>query len=51
MRGFGDSSYVSEIESLEDFAKDLIIFFQKLQLSRISIVAWSFGGFVCQMIA
>ncbi len=44
LRGFGISSYNNEINSLNDFAKDLKLFFDKLNLKKFNIMGWSTGG-------
>ena len=44
LRGFGISSYNNEINSLHDFAKDLKLFFDKLNLKKFNIMGWSTGG-------
>lgn len=44
LRGFGGSSYNSEINSLHDFAEDLKDFFEKLNLEDFVLMGWSTGG-------
>lgn len=44
MRGFGDSSYNSELNSLADFAIDLKLWIEALHLTRFTILGWSTGG-------
>jgi len=44
MRGFGASSYHKSIDSLHDFAKDLNLFVEKLNLTQFSLMGWSTGG-------
>lgn len=44
MRGFGDSSYNSELNSLADFAIDLKLWIEAVHLTRFTILGWSTGG-------
>ena len=44
LRGFGDSSYNNPIESLKDFADDLYLFMEKLNIPKADILGWSLGG-------
>jgi pimeloyl-ACP methyl ester carboxylesterase len=44
LRGFGISTYKKPINSLKDFADDLKLFVDALQLSEFSLVGWSTGG-------
>lgn len=44
LRGFGNSSYKNEINSLRDFALDIKEFILNLKLSNLVIVGWSTGG-------
>lgn len=44
LRGFGDSSYVNELNSLRDFALDIEECVKLLDLKRFSILGWSTGG-------
>lgn len=44
LRGFGDSSYKSELNSLRDFAKDLQGWVEALNLRDFTILGWSTGG-------
>lgn len=46
LRGFGQSSYQKKIESIEDFAEDMILFIEKLSLKNIHLAGWSLGGAV-----
>ena len=42
--GFGDSSYNRQIESLEDFSKDVTAFIEHFDLKDLYIMGWSTGG-------
>lgn len=44
LRGFGDSSYNTPINSLEDFADDVHVFMQEVGISKAIIIGWSTGG-------
>jgi 2-hydroxy-6-oxonona-2,4-dienedioate hydrolase len=44
MRGFGDSSYNSELNSLLDFGSDLLDLLTALKVESCSLVGWSTGG-------
>jgi 2-hydroxy-6-oxonona-2,4-dienedioate hydrolase len=44
LRGFGDSTYHTPIETLEDLADDLYLFMQAKGISKASLVGWSTGG-------
>jgi pimeloyl-ACP methyl ester carboxylesterase len=44
LRGFGISTYKKPINSLKDFADDLKLFVDALQLSKFSLMGWSTGG-------
>lgn len=44
LRGFGDSSYETPVESLKDFADDIFLFMDALNLKKASLVGWSTGG-------
>ncbi len=46
MRGFGDSSYINRIDSLEDLADDLYSFLIELEIKKVHIAGWSTGGSV-----
>ena len=46
LRGFGESSYNKEINRIKDFAKDLKLFVDKLDLNKFTIMGWSAGGAV-----
>lgn len=44
LRGFGISSYNQPVESLHDFAEDLKLFCDKLNLKEFNLMGWSTGG-------
>ncbi len=47
MRGFGESSYKKRINSIQDFAEDLKLFVDEMNLKNFSLIGWSTGGAVC----
>ena len=49
--GFGDSSYNREINSLKDFADDVISFIELKELKDITVVGWSTGGGIALEVA
>ncbi len=44
LRGFGDSSYLKELNSLRDFALDIEAWAKIIGLDQFSLVGWSTGG-------
>jgi pimeloyl-ACP methyl ester carboxylesterase len=46
MRGFGRSTYNRTIDTLRDFAGDLKLFADKLNLENFDLLGWSTGGAV-----
>lgn len=44
LRGFGDSSYLTPIETLEDFSDDIAAFMNRLNIKDAHIAGWSTGG-------
>ena len=44
LRGFGKSTYDKPIDSLQDFADDVKLFVDAMQLNTFSLVGWSMGG-------
>jgi len=44
MRGFGDSSYINELNSLYDFGTDLLDLLKFLKVDTCTLVGWSTGG-------
>lgn len=51
LRGFGDSSYYRRIQSLEDFANDIVLFTNLLEIDKFSVIGWSLGGGVAMQLA
>ncbi len=47
LRGFGDSTYKTRINSLGDFAEDIHEFVTKLGLKGFTMAGWSTGGGIC----
>lgn len=46
LRGFGDSTYHTPIQSIKDFSEDVKLFVDAIQLTDFSIIGWSTGGAV-----
>jgi pimeloyl-ACP methyl ester carboxylesterase len=44
LRGFGDSSYHKPLNSLHDFAEDVELFVNALDLDNFNLLGWSTGG-------
>lgn len=44
LRGFGDSTYNKEVNSLKDFADDLNEFLRTKQFEDVTVLGWSTGG-------
>jgi pimeloyl-ACP methyl ester carboxylesterase len=44
LRGFGESSYHQPISTLKDFADDIKLFVDEINLSDFTIIGWSTGG-------
>lgn len=44
LRGFGNSTYNNNIETLTDFSDDLKMFLDVLGINHVHIVGWSLGG-------
>ncbi|MBY0598564.1 intracellular short-chain-length polyhydroxyalkanoate depolymerase [Bacillus bingmayongensis] len=51
LRGFGKSTYNKPIDSLQDFADDVKLFIDELQLKKFSLMGWSMGGGVAMEFA
>ena len=51
LRGFGDSSYNHEFNSLADLADDVALFCEKQNLTNITVAGWSLGGGVVMALA
>lgn len=48
LRGYGDSSYNTPVNTIHDFADDIAMFLKELNISEAYIVGWSLGGCVAQ---
>ncbi|NLW39650.1 MAG: alpha/beta hydrolase, partial [Tissierellia bacterium] len=48
LRGAGESSYNENIESFKDWANDIKIFCDELELRDFTILGWSMGGGIIQ---
>lgn len=46
LRGFGDSSYHSPIQSIADLSQDLLAFMDALHVQQAAVMGWSMGGLV-----
>lgn len=44
MRGFGDSTYNTPIDTMEDLSDDLHLFMQRMNIEKASLMGWSAGG-------
>jgi len=51
LRGFGDSSYINPINSIEDFSNDVIDLLDILKIKEYDLVGWSTGGAISMKIA
>lgn len=51
MRGFGASSYNNPVESLEDFADDVLALLDTLNVSHYEVFGWSTGGGIAMVMA
>lgn len=51
LRGFGDSSYHHELNSLHDFAIDVEEWIEKLDLRNFYLLGWSTGGGIAMEVA
>jgi len=51
LRGFGDSSYENEFDSLKALADDVVQFMNAIDLERTSLLGWSAGGGVAMQVA
>jgi len=51
MRGFGDSSYNTRVNSLREFSEDLKLFADAIGLKKFSLAGWSTGGGVAMYFA
>ncbi len=51
MRGFGASSYETQIDSIADFSSDVEMFVDELDLEAFHLMGWSTGGGVAMQFA
>ena len=51
MRGFGDSTYLNNIESLSDLGEDILVLLKALKIESYYLIGWSTGGAVAMKIA
>jgi pimeloyl-ACP methyl ester carboxylesterase len=51
LRGYGDSTYYRSIDSLADFAQDLIFFLEAKGIDKVNLLGWSLGGGVAMEMA
>lgn len=51
LRGFGDSSYINPIKSLEDLSDDLYLFLKELKIDKVHVAGWSTGGAIILKLA
>ena len=51
LRGFGKSTYNNPCYKFRDWALDVIDFCKVLQIKKIIINGWSFGGTISQKVA
>ena len=51
LRGYGDSSYNNPVNTIHDFADDVIALLKELNINKVYLVGWSLGGCVAMSIA
>ncbi|WP_096186405.1 intracellular short-chain-length polyhydroxyalkanoate depolymerase [Evansella halocellulosilytica] len=51
LRGFGDSTYYSPIESVRDLSNDIYKFIDHLNIGKVYLIGWSAGGPVCLQVS
>ncbi|MFB5661287.1 alpha/beta fold hydrolase [Alteribacillus sp. HJP-4] len=51
LRGYGDSSYRSPIQSISDFSEDIKLWLDQLGIKTANVVGWSNGGGVAMQLA
>lgn len=51
LRGFGDSTYHTDIASLKDFAEDIMMLLDALSLDGVHVAGWSTGAGVAMRMA
>lgn len=51
LRGYGNSSYNENIETINDFSEDLKLLLDELQIKELDVLDWSLGGAVAMELA
>lgn len=51
LRGFGGSSYNTPVNSLEDFADDVIALLKAIDVTKFQLLGWSTGGGIAMIMA
>ena len=51
LRGYGDSSYQTPVETIHDFADDVVLFMKELGIEKAVVTGWSLGGCVSMSLA
>jgi len=51
LRGFGDSSYNTHINNLEDFGNDIFLLLDDLNIKEFGLLGWSTGGAIALKMA
>lgn len=51
LRGFGESTYHTPINSIDDFADDIVDLLSQLNLDNVSLAGWSTGGAIILSLA
>jgi pimeloyl-ACP methyl ester carboxylesterase len=47
LRGFGESTYFTRVQGINDFSDDLKEFIDLLSLRQVHLIGWSTGGAIC----
>ena len=51
MCGFGRSSYNRRHREVKDYAEDMVVFLEAMDMKEVTIIGWSFGGIVAMELA
>ncbi len=51
LRGFGKSSYNAEVNSLQEYASDVMELIENLHIKEFNLLGWSTGGGIGMLIA
>lgn len=51
LRGYGDSSYVNPVQTMDDFAEDVYQLCLALKVKQANVLGWSLGGGVAMILA